>query len=98
MIASDNPAKFANELKKIYARFDTNDYNNYSAFDKSCKLFIFLSATLVGLNVGVVSHRTLAIHLSMGLPRGIFPTYPQAVRYKKYKSIWYVLRLCYPIV
>ena len=44
MIASHNPANFANELNKIYAIFDNNDYNNYDAFAMLCKLFFSRSA------------------------------------------------------
>ncbi len=33
MIVSDNPAKFANELKKIYARFDTNDSTHRNRYE-----------------------------------------------------------------
>ena len=58
MIVSHNPAKFANELNKIYAKFDSNDYNNYYAFAMLCKLFLSLSASLVELDVGVLSNRT----------------------------------------
>ena len=58
MIVSHNPAKFANELNKIYAKFDNNDYNNYDAFAMLCKLFFSRSASLVELDVDVLSNRT----------------------------------------